>query len=356
MMIVGEVARSQVRPAARGRRHILPGLLACLLVACLLGAPAVQAQPAADFYHGKTLNMLVGVGVGGEFDLLARLMAKYLARHLPGSPVAVTQNVPGASGMKALNYLYNQAPRDGTYVELVQPSLPAAQAAGLPGVQFDAARLIWLGTIAPSIENLVLWHTTGVRDIAQARARELVIGATSKGSNTYAFPALMNDFLGTRFKIVTGYTAGSQINIAMERGEVEGRTNSWASWKTTKPDWLRDRKIVVIARAGRAAPDLDAPSLEELAGSAEARRIIALVLSGGPLGRPFAVPPGVPPQRVVALRGAFDAAMQDADFLAEMAALNFDVAPVDGAALQKIATDVVDTPKGIAARAKPFLE
>jgi tripartite-type tricarboxylate transporter receptor subunit TctC len=331
-------------------------MLGLLVLVCLGETAPAPAQTVADFYRGKTLNMVVGVGAGGEFDLLARLMAKYLARHLPGNPATVTQDLPGASGIKALNYLYNQAPSDGTYIELVQPSLPAAQAVGLPGVAFDAANLRWLGTIAPSVENLVLWHTTGVRSIAQARGRELVIGATSKGSNTYAFPAVMNEFLGTRFKIVTGYTGGTQINLAMERGEVEGRTNSWASWKTTKPDWLRDNKIAIIARAEPAAPDLDAPSLEDLAGGADERRIIALVTSGGPLGRPFAVNRNVPQERVAALRTAFDAVVKDPDFLAEMAALNFDVAPIGGEALQDIVEQVVHTPKDLAARARHFLE
>jgi tripartite-type tricarboxylate transporter receptor subunit TctC len=334
-------------------------MMPCLLILACLSEPApahAHAQAVGELYRSKTLNMIVGVSAGGEYDLLARLMAKYLGRHLPGNPAAITQNLPGASGIKALNYLYNQAPSDGTYIELVQPSLPAAQAVGLPGIAFDAARLRWLGTIAPSVENLVLWHTTGVRNIAQARGRELVIGATSKGSNTYAFPALMNEFLGTRFKIVTGYTGGTQINLAMERGEVEGRTNSWASWKTTKPDWLKDKMVTVIARAEPAVADLDAPSLEDLAATADARRIIALVLSGGSLGRPFAVNRDVPEERVAALRAAFDAVMQDPDFLAEMATLNFDVAPIGGAALQGMVGRVVETPKDLAARARPFLE
>jgi tripartite-type tricarboxylate transporter receptor subunit TctC len=268
----------------------------------------------------------------------------------------VTQNVTGASGLKVLNYLYNQAPQDGTYMLLVQPTLPAAQAVGLAGVQFDAGRLRWLGTIAPSTETLVLWHAAGANTVQQAREREIIIGATSRGSSTYAFPALMNEFLGTRFKIVTGYNGGTQINLAMERGEVEGRDNSWASWKTTKPDWVKEKKIIVIAQAGPRAPDLDAPSVEQMAATAADRRVMELVLSGGNLGRPFAVGPGVPEPRVTALRAAFDAVMKDPDFRTEAAALQFDVAPVDGASLQRIVEEVVSTPKELATRAKHFLE
>ncbi|HEY4405433.1 MAG TPA: hypothetical protein VGN55_12380 [Xanthobacteraceae bacterium] len=331
-------------------------VLGMLLTAGLAGAPAAQAQSVADFYRGKTLTMLVGVAVGGEYDLLARLVAKHIVRQLPGNPSTVTQNVTGASGLKVLNYLYNQAPQDGTYMLLVQPTLPAVQAVGIAGVAFDAARLHWIGTIAPSTETLVLWHAAGAKTVAQAREREIIIGAISRGSSTYAFPALMNELLGTRFKIVTGYNGGTQINLAMERGEVEGRDNSWASWKTTKPDWVKEKRIIAIAQAGPRAPDLDAPSVEAMAATPADRRIMELVLSGGNLGRPFAVAPGVPEQRVAALRAAFDAVMKDADFRAEAAALQFDVAPVDGASLQKIVEEVVSTPKDLAARAKHFLE
>jgi tripartite-type tricarboxylate transporter receptor subunit TctC len=331
-------------------------MLGMLLTAGLAAATPVRAQSAADFYRGKTLTMLVGVAVGGEYDLLARLLAKHIVRQLPGNPSTVTQNVTGASGLKVLNYLYNQAPQDGTYMLLVQPTLPAVQAVGIAGVSFDAARLHWIGTIAPSTETLVVWHAAGAKTVDEARGREVIIGATSRGSSTYAFPALMNELLGTRFKIVTGYNGGTQINLAMERGEVEGRDNSWASWKTTKPDWVKEKKIVVMAQAGPRASDLDAPSVEALAANADDRRVMELVLSGGNLGRPFAVAPGVPAARVSALRAAFDAVMKDADFRAEAAALQFDVAPVDGASLQRIVEEVVSTPKDLAARARHFLE
>ena len=335
---------------------IVPPVILSLVIVVLGGAPQARAQPIADFYRGKTLSLLVGVGVGGEFDLVTRLLAKYIGRHIPGNPSTVTQNMVGASGMKVLNYLYNQAPRDGTAIVLVQPALPAAQAVGLPGVQYAAEKLNWLGTIAPAVETLVVWHTSGVKTIEDARERDIVIGATAKGSNTYGFPAMMKEFLGARFKIVTGYASGTQINLAMERGEVDGRDNSWASWKATKPDWVKEHKITVLARFGPFVPDLAAPALTDMVENADERRIVELVLSGGQLGRPFAAPPGVPPERVTALRAAFDAVMQDPDFLGEAAALNLDVAPIGGEALQRIVEQVVSTPKDVASRARHFLE
>jgi len=331
-------------------------LLGLLLLGIATTPLTVAADPVADFYRGKTLNMLVGVGAGGEYDLLARTLAKHIGRHLPGNPSVVTQNMIGASGLKMANYMATQAPQDGTYIGVIQNALIAAQAAGLPGVQFDAAKFRWLGSIAPVVETMAVWHTTGVKTIEDARKRETIAGSTARGAITHGFPALMNELIGTRFKIVSGYNGGNDINLAMERGEVEARNNSWSSWKTTKAAWLKDNKITIIAQAGPRAPDLDAPSLEDMARTPDERQIIELVVSGTQLGRPFTITPDTLADRVKALRDAFDAVMKDRDFLAEAASLNFEVRPVSGEALDKIAEKVVSTPKHLAARARQFLE
>jgi tripartite-type tricarboxylate transporter receptor subunit TctC len=324
--------------------------------ALLLAVTPAQAQSVADFYRGKTLNMLVGVGAGGEYDLLARALAKHIGRHIPGNPITVTQNMTGASGLKMANYMATQAPQDGTYIGVVQNGLIPAQVAGLAGVQFDITKFRWLGTIAPVVETMAVWHTTGIKTMEDARKRETVAGSTARGAITHGFPALMNELIGTRFKIVSGYNGGNDINLAMERGEVEARNNSWSSWKTTKANWLKDNKIVVIAQAGPRAPDLDAPSLEDMARTPDERQIIELVVSGTQFGRPFTITPGTPEDRVKALRAAFDAVMKDPDFLVDAASLNFDVTPVSGEALDQIARKVVGTPRDLAARARQFLE
>jgi tripartite-type tricarboxylate transporter receptor subunit TctC len=199
---------------------------AALVTFLILGC-AAQADPVADFYKGKTVNMLIGVGVGGEYDLQARLVAKYIGRHIPGQPNVVPQNMTGASGLKMLNYLYNQAPRDGTTIGMIQNGFPAAQAIGRPGIQFDTNQMRWLGTIAPVVETMAVWHTAGVKSIEDARKKEIVAGATARGGITFTYPALMNELLGTKFKIVTGYRGGNEINVAMERNEVQARNNSW---------------------------------------------------------------------------------------------------------------------------------
>jgi tripartite-type tricarboxylate transporter receptor subunit TctC len=315
-----------------------------------------QSDAVADFYKGKTVTMLIGVGVGGEYDLQARLVAKYIGRHIPGRPNVVAQNMTGASGLKMLNFLYNQAPRDGTSIGMIQNGFPAAQAIGRPGIQFDANQLRWLGTIAPVVETMAIWHTAGVHSIDDARKKEIVVGATARGGITYTYPALMNELLGTKFKIVTGYTGGNEINIAMERGEVQGRNNSWSSWKVTKRPWLKEKKLTVIAQAGAKANDLDAPTIEQLVKTPADRQLVDLIMSGAALGRPMTTTPGVPEERLRALRAAFLAAMKDPEFVAETAKLNIEIDPVSGEAMQKIVAGVLATSKAVAERAKPLLE
>jgi tripartite-type tricarboxylate transporter receptor subunit TctC len=340
-----------------GPAAITLGLAVCLGGVAVIGAlsPA-RSQPVADFYRGKILNVLVGVGAGGEYDIIARLLAKHITRHIPGHPSTVVQNMTGASGLKMANFMYAQAPRDGTTIGVVQNTMIASQAVGLSGIQFDAARFRWLGSIAPVVETMAVWHTTGVQSVADARQRDVVAGATARGAITFGYPTMMNELLGTRFKVVTGYDGGNQINLAMERGEVEARNNSWSSWKATKAAWLETKRIKVIAQAGPRAPDLDAPSLEDLARTPDDRRVIEVVASGGQFGRPFTITPDTPEDRVAALRAAFDAVTRDPDFLAEAAALNLEVAPVSGEKLEAVARKIIGTPKDLAARARRYLE
>ncbi|MCC6888653.1 MAG: hypothetical protein IT536_08980 [Hyphomicrobiales bacterium] len=324
----------------------------------LLAAAALPAaaQPVADFYRGKTIHMLIGVGVGGEYDLQARLVARHLGRHIPGNPAVVPQNMVGAGGINMANHLFNSAARDGTFIGMMGNNFPAFQAVGGKSVKFDAGKFNWLGAIAPVVETMAVWHTTGVKTIDDLRKRETVAGASGRGAITYFFAAMMNEFIGTRFKIVTGYPGGNQINLAMERGEVEARNNTWSSWKATRPNWIRDKLITVVAQAGPRAPDLDAPSVEELARTPDDRQTIELIVSGTLLGRPFATTPDVPADRLAALREAFRMTMRDPEFLKDAAQVGFEVNPVLGEPMQKIVERVLSTPKPLAMRAKEFLE
>jgi tripartite-type tricarboxylate transporter receptor subunit TctC len=326
-----------------------------LLLAVAAGAPA-QAQSVAEFYKGKTVNLLIGVSPGGEYDLQARLVARHIGKHIPGRPNVVPQNMTGAGGLNMANYLASIAARDGTYIGMMSNTLPSLQAVGGRGVKFDVTKYLWLGTIAPVVETMAVWHTAEVKTVADARDREIIAGSTGRGSTTHVYPSMMNEFLGTKFKIVLGYQGGNLVNLAMERGEVQARNNTWSSWKATRPAWLKEKKIVVIAQAGPRASDLDAPSVEELARTSDDRKAIELVMSGTRLGRPLAMAPDTPADRVAALRAAFRATMADPDFRAEAANANFEVNPVFGEDMQRTVEQIMATPKPIAERVKHLVE
>src|SRR6516225_6257600 len=326
---------------------------AAFLAAGILPA---QAQSVADFYRGKTINVLIGVGVGGEYDLQARMVARHLGKHIPGSPTVVPQNMIGAGGIKMANYLFAQAARDGTNIGMMGNNFPATEAVGGSGVQYSSVKFNWLGTMAPVVETMAVLTSTGVKTVDDLRGKEIVAGASGKGAITYIYPSMMNEFLGTKFKIVTGYPGGNQINLAMERGEVQARNNTWSSWKATKPSWLRDKFITVLVQAGPRAPDLDAPSVESFAKTPDDRKLIELVTSGTHLGRPIATTPDVPEDRLRALRGAYRATMADPEFRAEAEKAGFEVAPVYGEEMQNIVQSIMSTPKELAVRAKHLVE
>jgi tripartite-type tricarboxylate transporter receptor subunit TctC len=328
---------------------------ASLLLAAVAGAPA-QAQSVADFYRGKTVNVLIGVGVGGEYDLQARLVARHIGKHIPGNPNVVPQNMTGAGGINMANHLYNTVARDGTFIGMMGNNFPATQAVGGKSVKFDAGKFQWLGTMAPVVETMAVWHTAGVKNMDDLRKQEVVAGASGRGAITYFYPMMMNAFLGTKFKIVTGYPGGNQINLAMERGEVQARNNTWSSWKATRPQWVKDKQIYIVAQAGPRAKDLDAPSVEEMAATPDDRLTIELIVSGTQLGRPFATTPDVPADRLAALRNAFRATMKDPEFLKDAAQTGFEVDPVYGEPMQKTVEKILSTPKNLAMRAKEFLE
>ncbi len=334
----------------RSTRVVL-ALCACTLLA---GKPAT-AQTVAEFYKGKTLNVMIGVSAGGEYDLHARIVARHIGKHIPGNPSVVPQNMTGAAGVTMTNYLYNVAAKDGTYIGMIQNGQPIAQALGTPNIKFDVGKFQWIGSISPTVETMALWHTAGAKTLDEARAKEISIGSTGRGTITTTFPRLFNEFAGTKFKIISGYPGGNDINLAMQRGEVGGRNNTWSSWKATKRDWLAKKEIVIIGYAGPQPKDLTGvPNLEALAKNEDDRRIISLLISGTKLGRPLAAMPDVPADRVAALRKAFLATMNDPDFRKDTVTANIEIDPVPGETMQKVVADVLSTPKALVDRAKPL--
>lgn len=315
------------------------------------------AEPVEDFYRGKTLNLLIGVGVGGEYDTQARLIGRYIGKYIPGSPNVVAQNMIGASGLKMANHLYTQAARDGSFIGMLSNNLPMREVMGDKAIQFEAAKFYWVGSMSPLVEVMIVWHDAGIATIEDARRQELVSGTSGKGSVHYIITAVMNDFLGTKFKQVTGYESGGAMNLAMERGEIHARVIAWSALKVTKPNWIAEHKINILAQAGSRAQDLpNVPTLEELAQNDEQRQVIELLSSADKVGRPLTTTPDVPLERVQALRTAFLDAMKDPEFLRDAEGARMDVEPISGEAMQQIVENLKRTSPAAIARARKLVE
>ena len=312
---------------------------------------AAQAQSVEEFYKGKTISMVIGYSPGGGYDTYARLVARFMGDHIPGKPQIVPRNMPGASSRVAAAFVYNVAPKDGTTLATGDQSLSVAQVMG-EKLQFDTTKFIYIGN--PSAENntTVTWHTSPVKTIDDAKKIEVPLGATG-GSTSSQYPRAMNAVLGTKFKVILGYPGGNDINLAMERGEVAGRgSNSWASWKATRPEWLKEKKINILVQIGLTkAPDLqNVPLLHDLAANPEDRAVLRLLSAPSVIGRPIFGPPGVPAERVKALRQAFDATMKDPAFIAELEKAQLELEPVSGEELERLVNEIAATPKPVADR------
>ncbi len=328
------------------------------LAAFSLTTMPVQAQNAvADFYKGKTVTIFIGFSPGGEYDLHGRLVARFIGRHIPGNPQVIASTKTGAGSINLANYLYNVAAKDGTALGVISNGIPAAQAIGTKGLQLDTRKFYWIGALGPTIETMVAWHTSPVKSLDDARKTEMIVGATGKGSGSYIVPTLMNELLGTKLKIVTGYRGGANINVAMERGEVAGRNNSWTSWKSTKPQWLKEKKIIVFAYGGPRTDELKGvPNVADLAKTADDKRVVDVVLAGSYLGRPIMMTPGVPAERVKAVRDAFDAMIKDPEFIDAAKQSRVELQAIRGVEMQKVVDNIFTTSAPLLARAKAIME
>jgi tripartite-type tricarboxylate transporter receptor subunit TctC len=312
------------------------------------GVPA--SADAESFYKGKTVTLLIGSRAGGSYDGYGRLLARNMGRHIPGTPRIVPKNMPGAAGTRVANYLYKVAPRDGTVLVSTLQSIPYSQAIGKRNVRYDAAKFNWIGSPDVPIATITTWHKTGVKTLEDAKKKVVIMGASTAGTTMETFPTLANNLLGTRFKVVTGYRGGKGVNLAMERGEVDGRgSNTWLSWKAFHPDWVKNKKINILLQIGlKKEPELQhVPLFLDLVTSENDRQIILLVSRSVTVGRPLMTAPGVPADRVAALRGAFAATMKDPAFVADAKRSRLNVNPTSGKALQKVVTDIVNTPPEI---------
>jgi tripartite-type tricarboxylate transporter receptor subunit TctC len=319
-----------------------------------LAAPA-DAQDVASFFHGKQITLVIGFGPGGGYDLYTRMLGRFIGAHIPGNPTIVPQNMPGAGSRSAANWLYKVAPQDGTVIACLGQATPTDQALGQPGVQFDAGKFNWIGNLSLVNNFLFVSAASGVSTFAQAKSKQLSIGATGASSPSVLYPQVSNNLLGGKFKIIAGYPGGGDINIAVERREVDGRgSDSWASMKTTHPDWLRDHTINILFQVGpRREPDLpDVPLWTDLAENDDQRQVLTLLSGDVSVGRPILTAPNVPAERVKALRQAFADTLHDPQFIEAAKQANMEMNPMQGEELQQVVEKIVTAPPRILALVK----
>ena len=328
-----------------------------LFVLGLLG-PAQAQDDIAAFYRGKQVRLVVGTAPGGGYDLFARIVARHIAAHIPGQPTVIVQNQPAAGGLVMTNQLYALGPKDGTVIGVPINGIPTAPLLQ-QGAQFDATKLIWVGSTNREPYVAFVWHTAPVQSLAELRSKDLVVGATAPGTTMADFPLVVNDVLGLKFKVVRGYEGTPQINHAIERGEIQGQGGiGWAAVKAQVPQWIAEKKINVIAQYGlKRHPDLaDVPSMLELAANEPDRQALAMLFARAEYGRPYFLPPDVPAERVEALRRAFDATMKEPAFVADAARLQLDIDPMTGEEVQALVAQLARTPPAIVSRVRTALE
>jgi tripartite-type tricarboxylate transporter receptor subunit TctC len=330
-------------------------LLSCFAGAAILlaGAGSASADAVSDFYKGKTTSMVVSAGAGAGYDALGRLVARHMPRFMPGNPTMIVQNMPGAAGLTAANWLANVAPKDGTVVSLLQRNALTAKLVGREGVRFDPAKFNWIGNITRETSITVAWSTAPVKTTADLFKTELIVGGTSAGNDTETVPRLLNAIIGTKFKIISGYKTTEDIVLAMERGEVEGMGN-WglSNAMGRRADYVRDGKLRILLQvAEQRVPELpNVPSALEFVKNDQDRAVLQLFLAQKSIARPVSAPPDVPADRVAALRKAFMAMFDDAQFKAEAEKSGLEIEPSSAEEINRIMGIINTTPEATAKR------
>lgn len=320
------------------------------------GAGAARAQNAvADFYRGKTVSLVVSTAAGSGYDFGARVLGRHLGRHIPGNPNVIVQNRPGGGGRTGTAFVYSVAPKDGTVIGAVQSFIATDPLLDPSVLQlFDPRHFAWLGSIANTSSVAIAWHDAPVKDIKDLYENELVVGGVGSATPMVTMPYLFHRLLGMKFSVVAGYESGNEVNLALERGEVKGRIDySWHSLKAEHQDWIAAHKINLLFQIGlQTHPDLKAlPLVIDLAKTPEDRQILQVIFLNYEFGRAFMLAPGVPEERIAALRSAFVATMADPDFLADAAASKLEVSPVPAARLAQLVEEAYRLPAALVQRA-----
>jgi tripartite-type tricarboxylate transporter receptor subunit TctC len=326
----------------------------CRLIMLGAAAALIPAAAHAVDFKGKTITVITSTGAGGTYDVVARAIARHLPSHLPGTPTMVVQNMPGGGNVLATNFLYNVAPKDGTTIASLHNAIPLHQVLNGKGVRYDARKFNWLGSTGPENSVIAVWRTAGVKTFADLQKKEVVVGGTGAGSGIVIFPTIMNNMMGTKFKIVIGYKSSGAVNLAMERGEVQARSSGLSSIFSQNTDWITEKKVTFPAQIGfkrdKRIPDV--PLLQELATTEEQRQVLRLMASPTALGKPFTAPPGVPAETVAILRKGFSATLADKAFLDEMKQRKIEIDPMDADEVTEIVLDTINTPAKAVAKAR----
>jgi tripartite-type tricarboxylate transporter receptor subunit TctC len=332
----------------------LAGLCGLVLAAAVPGA--VAAQSVADFYKGKQIEFIIGTSSGGSYDLWARLIGRHMGRHIPGKPSFLPKNMPGAGHIKATNYLFNVAPKDGSTIGTFSRNIPTRALLKHPAVKFKPEAFNWIGS--PELTNRVCVAKKGapVQKGEDLFARELIVGGAGAGTAVSTTPAVLRGVLDMKFRVVEGYKGASDVILAIERGEVQGICQTVSGINSSHPGWLKDGKLVVLFNLERKPiPEYKAPSIFSFAKTTEQRQILAFYSSNTELGRPIAAPPGVPADRLTALRRAFDATMKDPAFMAEANKQGFEINALTGEELTERVVELGNTPAAIVDRTEALL-
>jgi tripartite-type tricarboxylate transporter receptor subunit TctC len=314
-----------------------------LAASIALLSDASRAEDIAAFYHGRQISWILSADAGGGYAAYARAFASYFADHIPGKPNIVIQHMPGGGGLRAMNFLSAVAPRDGSTIGLVHSSVPFAPLYGIRGASFDSRQMSWIGSIATSRGICVAWHTARIASWQDLLDKEFIVGGSGAGSQMETLPALLNKLFGTRMKVISGYKGGNAIYLAMERGEVQGRCGGLvSSINATRPDWFAGKLVTVPIQVAlnRNTQFPDVPAVVELAKDERTRDILRLALAAEDMDRPILAPPGVPAERLAALRAAFHAAINDPGFIAEAKRQRLDIDEVAG---EKVAAIIAAT-------------
>ncbi len=329
-------------------------LFACASTLCA-PLPGAAQDSIADFYRGRQVAIMVGFGPGGSASFYSQALARHMGRHLPGNPSFVVQHLPGGGGLVVANTIYNTAPRDGSVFAITGRTIALEPLLGNANAKFDARKLSWLGTANVEYTTCLSWHTAKVKTLQDLMTTELITGSTGADASESVWSKAANTLAGTRIKIVSGYKSSADINLAMERGELEGNCGlGWTLIKLRKPEWLREKKInILFQMALHKHPDLaEVPLISDYAKTAEDRKVFEFLFAPQEMGRPFFAPPGLPPERLAALRLAFERTLKDPAFLADAEKLGVEVQHRGGETIDRLLAQVYASPKEVVERAK----